>query len=250
MRRAAFLVATLSACASAESMPIDPFLDSSKGDGHPARLEELDHSKLDMDEPSDLVQVDGKLYSVSDRHSKIYRVKPNGDADVHMNVDGTDLEAIGFDPDRGEFLIADETKSKIWTIDAAGDRHDAIELDNADDGNSGIEGIVVAGNGHLYAVKEKDPARIYELDADGTLLASKKIELADDLSAITYNADDDHLYVLSDEDRSLFRLDKHWNADRAWKLPVDHPEGVAFDGTTLYVVSDGDHRIYTFELVD
>jgi uncharacterized protein YjiK len=76
------------------------------------------------------------------------------------------------------------------------------------------------------------------------------VEFANDLSAITYNDDDDHLYVLSDEDHSLYRLDKHWNADRAWKLPVDHPEGVAFDGSTVYVVTDNDHRIYTFELVD
>lgn len=250
MRRAAFVLATLSACASAESTPIDPFLDESKGDGHPARLEQVDRSRLDMDEPSDLVLVDGQLYSVSDRHSKIYAVDPDGNADEYMNVDGTDLEAIGFDHARGEFLIADEGHAKIWTLDADGDRHDAIELDNADDGNSGIEGIVVAGNGHLYAVKEKDPARIYELDKDGALVDSEKIELAEDLSAITYNPDDDHLYVLSDAEHSLYRLDKHWNADRAWKLPVDHPEGVAFDGTTVYVVSDADHRIYTFELVD
>jgi uncharacterized protein YjiK len=250
MRRAAFALVTLSACATAESVPIDPFLDSSKGDGHPARLERRDRSRLDVDEPSDLVLAAGKLYAVSDRHSKIYEVDPDGDAHEHMNVQGTDLEAIGFDTASGEFLVADESRAKIWGLDADGDRRYSIELPNADDGNSGIEGIVVADNGHLFVVKEKNPARIYELDTDGELVDSEKIEFADDLSAITYNPDDDHVYVLSDEEQSLYRLDKDWNADRAWKLPVAHPEGVAFDGNLLYIVSDGDDRIYTFELID
>jgi len=250
MRRAAFVLVTLTACASSESLPIDPFLDSSKGDGHPARLEQLDRSRLEIDEPSDLVIVDGDLYAVSDQHSKIYRVEPDGDAHDYMNVRGTDLEAIGFDASRGAFLIADESHAKIWTLDGDGERVESIELDNANDGNSGIEGIVVGADNHLFAVKEKDPARIYELDESGELIASAKIEFAEDLSAITYNPNDDHLYVLSDEAHSLYRLDRNWNADRAWKLPLTHPEGVAFDGTTVYVVTDNDHRIYTFELID
>jgi uncharacterized protein YjiK len=250
MSRSCIALVTLTACAAAESVPIDPFIDESKGDGHPARLEQVERHKLDMDEPSDLVIVDGDLYAVSDQHSKIYRVKPSGDADEHLNVQGSDLEAIGFDGERGAFLIADESKAKIWRLDDDGERLESIELDNADDGNSGIEGIVIGGEGHLYAVKEKDPARVYELDGDGALLASEKIEFANDLSAITYNPDDDHLYVLSDEDHTLYRLDKHWNANRAWKLPLEHPEGVAFDGKTIYIVTDNDHRIYTFELID
>jgi len=240
----------LSACATADPLPIDPFLDVNKGDGHPARLHQVDRSKLDMDEPSDLVLVDGDLFAVSDQHSKIYKVQPDGDAHEYLNIDGHDLEAIGYDDRRGGFMIADESRAKIWRLDAEGARIESIELDSASDGNSGIEGIVIGAEGHLFVVKEKDPARIYELDGNDTLLRSEKIEFATDLSAITYNPDDNHLYVLSDEDHALYRLDKHWNADRAWKLPVEHPEGVAFDGTTVYFVTDGDHRIYTFELVE
>src|ERR1044072_3278290 len=143
MRRTAFVLITLSACASADSLPIDPFIDGNKGDCHPARLHEVDHHKLDMDEPSDLVIVDGSLYAVSDRHSKIYEVQPDGDVDEYLDIDGSDLDAIGFDAAARALLIADELKAKIWRLDGEGARVESIELDNADDGNSGIEGIVI-----------------------------------------------------------------------------------------------------------
>ncbi|HUS31621.1 MAG TPA: SdiA-regulated domain-containing protein [Kofleriaceae bacterium] len=248
MRLPCALLVTLAACAEAPTT-IEPFLDLNKADGHPAHLEYLDRSRLDMEEPSDLVRVGSKLFAVSDQHSKIYEITPDGDADEYLDIDGHDLEALGYDFTRNEFLIADELKAKIWTIDEDGDRHDSIEVDNADDGNSGIEGIVVTTpDDRLFAVKEKDPARIYELETDGTLVDSKKIDFAKDLSGISYNASDKHIYVLSDEDHTLFRLDRHWDPDRAWKLPVDKPEGLAFSGNTLYIVSDSEDRIYTFEL--
>jgi uncharacterized protein YjiK len=169
---------------------------------------------------------------------------------VFLDVEGTDLEALAYDKKRDEFLIADETRAKVWYIDDGGRRHDPIEIEDADDGNSGIEGLAVAPNGHVFAVKEKDPSRIYELDEDGDLETAKKVDFTDDLSAITYNASDRHIYVLGDEEHTLYRLDSDWDVDRAWKLPLDHPEGIAFDGDTLYVVSDTEARIYTFELVD
>ena len=64
----------------------------------------------------------------------------------------------------------------------------------------------------------------------------------------TYNADDHHIYALSDEDHALYRLDSQWNVDTAWKLPIKHPEGVAFDGRLVYIASDSEQRLYMFEL--
>ena len=82
-----------------------------------------------------------------------------------------------------------------------------IELRDAEDGNSGIEGLAFDDDGHLFVAKEKDPARIYELDEDGEILHDTKIEFADDLSALAWNSEDGHLYALSDEEHSLYKLD-------------------------------------------
>jgi uncharacterized protein YjiK len=248
MRPIYALPALLVACAGAEPQTIEPDFDNSKADGNPARLEFVDRSRLEMTEPSDLAFVDGELYAVSDAKSKIYKVNGDGDAKEVVNVDGSDLEALAYDKKLKQFLIADEAKAKIWWLKDDGSRDASLEIDNADDGNSGIEGLVVAPNGHLFAVKEKDPSRLYEMDEDGNLINSKKLDFARDFSAVTYNTADRHLYVLSDEEHKLYRLDSNWDKDRSWKLPLDHPEGIAFDGTTLYVVSDSEARIYTFEM--
>lgn len=242
------LLLLVAGCTDAAIAPIEPDVDNSKADGSSSRLEFVDRSRLDMEEPSDLVRVDNELFAVSDRHSKIYKIDPDGDADVHLNIDGNDLEALAYDNKRDQFLIADELKAKIYWIDKNGHRESSLELDDADDGNSGIEGLVIGANDHIFAVKEKDPSRIYELDDDGEVVDDKKIDFARDISAITYNTKDRHLYVLSDEEHELYRLDADWDVDRSWKLPLDHPEGIAFDGDTLYVVSDSEERIYTFEM--
>lgn len=249
MRRICAVLVTLTACTAAPSTPIAPFLNNAKADGPPPELQYEDRSGIDVDEPSDLVQVDGHLYTVSDSHTKIYEVEPDGDTDKYLDIDVDDLESIGFDPVSGEFLVGDEGSGKVWFIDDDGDNHDSIEIDGAEDGNSGIEGLVVTPAGHLFVVKEKDPTVIYELDLAGNLLSSDEVDFAGDLSAITYNPADGHLYVLSDQEQALYRLTSSLVPDLGWSLPVDKPEGLAFDGNTLYVVSDSEDRIYTFDFV-
>src|SRR6185503_19389423 len=122
MRLPCALLVTLMACATEGPTTIEPYLDNSKADGHPAHLEYIDRARTDMEEPSDLVRVGEKLFAVSDQHSKIYEVDPdNGDSHEYVNIYGHDLEALGYDHTRNEFLIADELKAKIWTIDESGD---------------------------------------------------------------------------------------------------------------------------------
>ena len=237
-------VIALVACTT-EQTAIEPYIDNSKADGS-AKLTFVERNRVDVEEPSDLVAVDGKLYTVSDRHSKIYKITPDGDARTELDIAAQDLEALAFDHERGEFMIGDESSGKIWYIDATGSRYDSIELD-AGDGNSGIEGLVVKPNGHTFVAKEKDPARIFELDADGDPLYEMTADF-EDISAISFNARDNRIYVLSDQEQSLFRLDNNWNVDRAWRLPMDQPEGVAFDREFVYIVSDSESRLYTFEL--
>lgn len=166
-----------------------------------------------------------------------------------LDIAGHDLEALAVDAS-GEFLVAEESTAKVWHIDRDGQRHDPIEIEDAIDGNSGIEGLTFGKNGHLIVAKEKDPARLIELDRDGEQLENEKITFSDDLSAITYNSDDKHLYALSDEDHALYRLDSAWQVETAWKLPIKHPEGVVFDGAILYIASDSEERLYVFELGD
>jgi uncharacterized protein YjiK len=245
----ACLVAMASACAAADQVDIDPFVDNSKADGHHIKLHLVDHHKMDVDEPSDLAFSGGKLYAVSDQHSNVYEIDPDdGDPVNKLDIKGDDVEGLAFAPD-GRMFVADESTAKIWQIDEDGNRHgDPIEVVDAEDGNSGLEGITFDDQGHLFVAKEKQPPKIYELDTDFGQLDKEKIDFAGDLSALAWDPTDGHLYALSDEDHSLFRLDHDLDVDKAWKLPIEHPEGIAFDGDTLYVCSDSESKLYVFQI--
>ena len=244
------LAATLAlGCAQGVPGEVEPFLSNGKADGLPEKLREVEDHKLHVDEPSDLAFAGGRLFTISDAHSKIYEIDDDGDVKSEIDIEGRDLEALAIDGD-GDFVVADESRAKIWHIAADGERHDPIEVPDADDGNSGIEGLAFGKGGHLFVAKEKDPARIIVLDADGEEVRNDKVHFSDDLSALTYNPDDKHLYALSDEDHTLYRLDADWDVATAWKLPVKHPEGIAFDGDLLYIASDSEQRLYIYELGD
>jgi len=226
---------------------IEPFVDNSKSDGHPPKLHAIDDHKLHVDEPSDLTLAADRLYTVSDAHSKIYGLSDDGDVDSEIDIDGHDLEALTFDPQTGEFVIADESKARVWHIDASGTRRDPIDIADAEDGNSGIEGLTYDDEHHLVIGKEKDPARVFVYDGT-TEIDRKKLGWISDLSALAWH--DGHLWVLSDEDRALFEVNADYEVEVAWRLPIDKPEGLAFYGSYVYVCSDSEQRIYVFDLED
>lgn len=234
-------------CATGVGGEIEAHVGGAKADGSSSRLRTVDRYRLDIDEPSDLTLVDGDLYVISDKRSRIYQISHKGRTKDTTDVEGSDMEALSFDNDHNKFIVGDESSGKIWRIDNDGSRGSPIELDDAEDGNSGIEGLAFDDDGHLFVAKEKNPARIYELDDDGDILRDKKIEFADDLSALAWNPEDGHLYALSDEERTLYKLDKNLDIDTAWRLPIEHPEGLAFDGDRIFVVSDSEERLYELE---
>jgi uncharacterized protein YjiK len=246
MRTACALLVAMVGCATSPPIEIAPDEVNEKADGMATHLKLKDDHRTDIDEPSDLAFRDGKLYAVSDRHSKIYELDDDGDIQDVIDVEGTDLEAIALDED-GHFFIGDESKAKVWRLDKNGDREESYDIDTTD-GNSGIEGLTFDDDGHMLVAKEKNPATIIILDEDGDEKDRKKLDFADDLSALTWYADDHHLYALSAAEHKLWRLDNDFDSITSWKLPIEEPEGIAFDGKTLYVASDSEERLYVFEL--
>jgi len=233
-------------CATSTRDAIAPDVDNAKADGRASRLYLVDRSRVHVDEPSDLAFSAGRLYTVSDRHSKIYEIDDDGDVRGTLDIEAQDLEALAIDGG-GSFYVGDESRAKVWRLDEDGSRAQAFEVDTTD-GNSGIEGLAFLPDGSMLVAKEKDPATIIQLDLDGTELGRHELAFADDLSAVTYNPSDGLVYGLSDEERKLFRFDADFDLLTSWKLPIDKPEGLAIDGDRVYVVSDAEERIYVFEL--
>ncbi len=240
------LLVALVGCTSTAPLEIAPSEVNEKADGMATHLKLEDDRRTDIDEPSDLAFRKGKLYAVSDRHSKIYELDNDGDVQSVIDVEGTDLEALAVDSD-DRFYIGDESKAKVWRLNTDGERQESFDIDTTD-GNSGIEGLAFDKDGDMLVAKEKSPATIIILDNDGDEKDRKKLDFADDLSAITWNPNDNHLYALSAVEHKLWRLDADFDKITTWDLPIEEPEGLAFDGKTLYVVSDTEERLYVFEL--
>jgi uncharacterized protein YjiK len=246
MRTACALLVAMAGCTTSSALEIAPDEVNEKADGMATHLKLKDDYRVDVDEPSDLAVRNGRLYAVSDRHSKIYELDDDGDVGDVIDVEGTDLEALAVDGD-GHFFIGDESKATVWRLDENGDREEAFEIDTTD-GNSGIEGLTFDDDGHMLVAKEKHPATIIVLDRDGDEKDRKELGFADDLAALTWNPDDNHLYALSAAEHKLWRLDRDFDKITSWNLPIEEPEGLAFDGKTLYVASDPEERLYVFEL--
>src|SRR5262245_44514077 len=118
-------------CTSPERIDIGPDEVSSKADGMASHLSLVDKHRMDVSEPSDLAFYKNRLYTVSDRHSNIYKIDDDGDVLATIPVQGTDLEAVAVDND-GHFYIADESKAKVWQLTASGERKYSYDIDVSD----------------------------------------------------------------------------------------------------------------------
>lgn len=75
-----------------------------------------------------------------------------------------------------------------------------------------------------------------------------KLKFARDISSATFH--EGHLWLLSDEDRTIFKLHpKTYEVLEKWIVPIVNPEGICFDSAgTLYILSDNKDKLYKFQI--
>lgn len=112
--------------------------------------------------------------------------------------------------------------------------------------NKGFESI--AYNQHVkeyYLFTEKDPSYLFIYDEKFQLKNQIELSISSDISSARWH--EDKLWLLSDEDRSVFLLDENYKVVKTYKIPVINPEGLAFAKGDLYVVSDDFEKMYVFK---
>lgn len=221
--------------------------------GKPAEvdvLEPLWSAPLSTEEPSGIAWYDGRLLVIGDRNRKMAIVDPDtGDTLDQVSLDARGMEGIAVDPFTGLIGVSEEERGAIVWLTLDGQALEEIEPHGAHDGNSGIEGLAFRlSDGHWFAAKEKQPARILEIDPDGNVVLSTKIDWVTDIASIEHSPDDDHLYILSDEDRLLVRLAPDLSPEQTWQIDVEQPEGLAIAGGRLWIVSDSEETLHAYEL--
>jgi uncharacterized protein YjiK len=216
--------------------------------------------RVNFNEPSGIVFYPPRrtLFVVGDE-GDICEISPDGAMLRQKRIRNEDFEGITFDPSSGLLYIAVEGKDTIievdpedfsvlreFTIDRTFNGKTVLGA-----GGEGIEGITFVPDpahpegGTFYITNqsfdldnEEDISAVFEVEAplrSGTGSESKARILGYfslgviDLSAIHYDEESDHLYVVSDATNSIFEVTRDGVIVRSYAFPGDNQEGIAVD---------------------
>ena len=184
-----------------------------------------------------MVSDDGYLYEM-DFQAKIIR---------QADYQGYDCEGVYAD-EQFVYVVEEMTrKIKIFDIETLTLQR-TIYVPYSGGRNKAYESLTFnKAKGVFVMFTEKDPIYLFELNKDFQVVNEIRMDkLARDISGATYY--NDHLWVLSDEDRTIFKMNpKTYAVLDSWKLNVVNPEGIAFDKEgNLYIISDDMERLYKY----
>lgn len=216
-------------------------------------LELINKYSIDVEEPSglDLANDNESLWTVSDKHSKIYQLDLTGKILREISISGTNLEGITIDTTGGTMWVVQESLSELLQIDTLGNELHRIYVAGAGNGSGGLEGITInTSKNHLLLLKEKDPSVLIELNTNFEPVLFKHLYIASDYSGMDYNEIENELWVVSDQDKKVYQCDIHGSVINSYSIDVDKAEGIAFDceNNLIYIVSDSEESLYIFRL--
>ncbi len=199
-------------------------------------------------EPSDIAfdTASNNLYVVSD-NGVLYECDPKGNIQRRAPYEGVDFEGVEVKDD-GVYVVDEATrqlhrfnrhtleKEGSWYVPYNGGR------------NKGYESLAYNPSANRFLViTERDPVLIRELNEDFIPVKEYTFNDARDISAARWY--DGYMYLLSDEDHTVFRCDPvTYKVLHSWKVNIHNPEGLAFDRQGgLIIISDDRHRLYFFD---
>jgi uncharacterized protein YjiK len=203
---------------------------------------------LRIPEPSDLcMDANGTGFYIVSDNAILYHTDLEGNVLKSTGVDGIDFEAVMFR--NNQILVMDETPRKILFYDPnTFEKVRQVPLNYSGGRNKGFEAITYNFAINQYiAITERDPVYIRQLNDDFAVTNEVEFTHARDISAATFHQG--HLWLLSDEDMTIFKLHPQtFKVIAKWRVKVHNPEGLAFDDFgNMYILSDDMERLYYFK---
>ncbi|MFC1528065.1 SdiA-regulated domain-containing protein [Candidatus Neomarinimicrobiota bacterium] len=216
-------------------------------------IELINKYNINIEEPSGLdLALDNKsLWTVSDKHNKIYQLDLTGKILKEIKIPGISLEGITVDSDDNTLWVVQESLGVLSQIDTLGNEILRIEITGAGGGSSGLEGITInSTNNHIFLLKEKDPSVLIELNTNLETIMLKRIYSALDYSGMDYNAIDNELWIVSDQEKKVYRCDLIGSILNSYPIDVKKAEGITFDSKNnlIYIVCDSADILYIYRL--
>lgn len=215
-----------------------------------SQLKLLNTFAIDVPEPSGLaINSSGNiLYTVSDHTNKVYKLSTSGLVLQTFSFTGNDLEGV-CNYTNGKLLVAEERTKNIIELTMATGTFSThpMEYENKEV-NAGIEGITYnPTTQNIYFLNEKNPDKLYKLNTSFNIIENFDLDFANDYSGLFYDATDDLLWIVSDESQSINKCTLEGKLIEAYIINVQKPEGIAIANNKIYIVSDSQEKLYTFQ---
>ncbi|MCW8849056.1 MAG: SdiA-regulated domain-containing protein [Melioribacteraceae bacterium] len=217
-----------------------------------ATLSPIDIIPLKIPEPSGLhfESKTNSLWIVSDENSTIYNVNLKGQIISKMIVDGKDLEGITLIKDSVLVVVLERDRSLVF-LDKIGKELNRINLELSGDLNKGIEGIAFnPNNNSFFVVNEKKPGLLLEIDSVGKTISKNELTFASDYSGLFFDQSENILWIISDEDKAIFRCTTSGKLISKYNIEIEQIEGISinFEKSLIYIISDPLEKLFVFEL--
>ena len=207
---------------------------------------------ISVPEPSglDITYDRSGFWTVSDENSNIYRLDNEGNVVQTITVDGFDLEGITV-IDEQKLAVVLERSRELVILDTEGNELQRKKLPLEGEPNSGLEGISYnSKNGHFYLLNEKKPSLLIELDSQLEIISMDTLNFSKDVSGIFYDDVNESLWIVSDENQLVARVDMNGVPVESINVNIVQPEGITIDqvGKRLYIVSDNRETLHVYRI--
>ena len=191
------------------------------------------------------------LWTVSDKPGGgVYNIDFEGHLIKNLDYSGADLEGVASATDGGSLWVVEEFLGTIIQIDTSGIVLRNVELSGVRDGG-GLEGVTVnPNNGDILLLKEKDPGALLWLNDQLEVLSYKRIAFANDFSGMDYDASQNVLWIISDQDKVLIKYKIGVGVIDEYPFRINKAEGLSVlpDKNILFIVSDDAKKLYRLAL--
>jgi len=200
---------------------------------------------LPFSEPSDICYYDHHYFFACDNGflritNDSFRVLKK------IGFEGADLEGVW--ADEKHIYLSNESGREIITLnrsDYSVLNHFPVEYHGGR--NLGLESLTRDPEGNYYSAGEKEPVQLMKWNAGLQMTESRELEGYNDISGMTWH--DGYLYILSDEDQTVTKVNSDYTVNKRWKIPVYNPEGICFNPQgQLLICSDRMSKLYVFNL--
>ncbi|NNG27526.1 MAG: hypothetical protein HKM87_08370 [Ignavibacteriaceae bacterium] len=190
------------------------------------------------------------FWTVSDEDSSLYEIDSYGKKIKRIQVDGFDLEGVTIIDDSTLAIVLERTREVI-ILDTSGIELRRAKINLEGELNSGLEGITYNDSAkHFYIVNEKDPVLIIVLDRNLDEVKRDTIKFAADVSGIFYDANNNMLWILSDEDQMVVKADMNLTVIDKFKISLTQPEGITINrkNDRMYIISDIEEKLSVYKI--